>query len=338
MKISAASLHSMQKKQLGYSIVEWMIVIALTLFLSAGVFSVFISSQRATTVALDSDERQENAAFALQILTRDLKQAYFFAGATGDNADIWDLNVSSLASSADCLDNNGNGSFPTAGIYRPLWASTVPANISDLEMDCLDDGDSATTLISEAGFIAIKRVRGLAQDDDFDSDGYYLDINATQITVYSGDASHLNAVEAGTEPAVWQYIHHVYYLDKAADIPRLRRMRLVKDKMLDEVLVEGIENMQFTFVLDELLSSERDGAVHAIAETESVTDNDWDTGRVIGVKIYLLARSLEPTAGYVNNNTYQLGNKTFIAPGDAYKRELLSAVVAFPNNMVLVDD
>lgn len=337
MNISLASLNFL-KKQLGYSIVELMIAITLTLFLTAVVFTIFLSSQGITTGLLDSGERQENGAFALQILTRDLKQAYFFAEATGENTEMWNFNGPSLTTSPDCLDNIGSGTFPATGIYRQLWAATVPADMS-AEMNCVNDGDSATTLISGTDFISIKRVRGLAQDENFDNDRYYLDINATQLTVYAGDASHLTAVEAGTAPAVWQYIHHVYYLDKKADIPRLRRLRLGKNKMVrEEVLVEGVENMQFMFVLDEFLSSERDGAVHAVVATEDVTDNDWNTGRVIGIKIYLLARSLEPTAGYVNDNEYQLGSKTFTAPGDAYKRELVSHVISFPNGMVLGND
>ena len=67
------------KKQSAYSIVEWMIVIVLSLFLTVSLLSVFVSSKRATTESLSRGERQENAAFAMQILTRDLKPAYFFA-------------------------------------------------------------------------------------------------------------------------------------------------------------------------------------------------------------------------------------------------------------------
>ena len=328
--------HLLRKNQLGYSIVEWMIVIVLTLFLSAGVLTVFVSSQRATTESLTTSERQENAAFALQILTRDLKQAYFFAQATGENKSLWDLNGASLATSLDCLDNTGSGTFPTAGKYRQLWASTVPSVTANLKMACINDSDSATTPIPGSGFISIKRVRGLAQSSAFQADRYYLDIKPTGIKVYLGSAS---ALATGAVAPVWQYIHHVYYLDKEADIPRLRRIRLEKDKMLtEEVLVEGIENMQFMFALDKLIASERDGSIHAFVNASQVTDNDWDSGRVIGIKVYLLARSLDPTPGYVNNDTYQLGSESFSAPGDAYKRELVSHVLTFQNSVLLVDD
>ncbi|MCW8994453.1 MAG: PilW family protein [Psychromonas sp.] len=326
----------LRMKQLGYSIVEWMIVIVLTLFLTAGLLTVFVSSKRATTESLRSSERQENGAFALQILARDLKQAYFFAQATGENKNLWKVNGASLAASSDCLDNIGSATFPAAGKYRQLWASTVPSVSADLKMSCLNDNDSATALIPGSEFISIKRVRGLSQSAGFLADRYYLDITPSGITVYSGDAS---ALTTGEVYPVWQYIHHVYYLDKEADIPRLRRIRLEKNKMVkEEVLVEGIENLQFMFALDKLIASERDGSIHALVSASQVSDNDWDSGRVIGIKIYLLARSLEPTPGYVNKDVYQLGSESFSAPGDAYKRELMSQVLTFQNSVVLVDD
>jgi len=324
------------KSQLGYSIIEWMIVIMLTLFLTAGVLTIFVSSQRATTQSLGSSERQENGAFALQLLTRDLKQAYFFAQATGENKELWDLNGAAIASSLDCLDDIASGSFPASGKYRQLWASTVPSVLSNLKMSCINDSDSATSLITESAFISVKRARGLSQTAGFIANRYYLDLKPSGITVYLGDASALTT--ASVSPA-WQYIHHVYYLDKEAEVPRLRRLRLEKDKMVrEEVLVEGIENMQFMFALDKLLASERDGSIHAFVGSSQVSANDWDSGRVIGIKIYLLVRALKKTPGYVNNDTYQLGTVSFTAPGDGYKRELVSHVLTFQNSVVLVDD
>ncbi|MFT6984473.1 MAG: type IV pilus assembly protein PilW [Psychromonas sp.] len=336
MKHCLDSSLPLRKSQLGYSIVEWMIVIMLTLFLTAGVLTIFVSSQRATTASLGSSELQENASFALQLLTRDLKQSYFFAQATGENRELWNLNGAAIATSLDCLDDISSGSFPASGQYRQLWAATVPSVISNLKMACVNDSDSATSLITNTDYISIKRARGLAQTGSFLADRYYLDLRPSGITVYLGDASALTT--AAISPA-WEYIHHVYYLDKEADIPRLRRLRLEKNKMVrEEVLVEGIENMQFMFALDKLIASDRDGSIHAFVGASQVTANDWDSNRVIGIKIYLLVRALEKTAGYVNNDTYQLGTESFTAPGDAYKRELVSHVLTFQNSVVLVDD
>lgn len=320
------------KRERGYSIVEWMIVIFLGLFLTAGLLTIFVSSQRATSESLSSGERQENASFAVQILTRDLKQAYFFEQATGENRSLWDPNGNSLAASLDCLDDISSGTFPGTGDkHRQLWAAKVPSVIANVEMACINDLDSSTSLLPGTEYISIKRAKGASQNAFFQADRYYLEINPTGIKVYLGDASDLTTG--------WEYIHHVYYLDKEDDIPRLRRMRLEKDKMVrEEVLVEGIEDMQFMFALDELVVGDRDGSIHAFTDSSGVTSSDWDSGRVIGIKIFLLARALKVTPGYTNSNTYKLGKRTFTAPGDGYKRELVSHVVTFQNNVVSVDD
>jgi type IV pilus assembly protein PilW len=323
-------------KQVGFSLVEMMIAIMLSLFLTAGLLAIFVSSQRATNEAIGSGERQENATFALQLLVKDLKQANFFSQATGENKSLWDLNGATIANSDDCLDNISSGSFPSANKFRPLWASSIPASIGSLEMGCLDDGNNDTRLITDTDYISIKRVRGFKQTSNYRADRFYLDINTSALTVYKGDASALtsNAVQP-----VWEYIHHVYYLDEFEGVNRLRRLILRASKMVrEEVLVEGVENMQFMFALDALIASDRDGSVHSLVTTSQVTSNDWDSGRVIGMKIFLLIKSQDKTAGYTNANTYQLGDYLFPAANDNFKRELVSTVLLFQNSVVLVND
>lgn len=317
-------------KQAGYSLVELMIAIMLSLFLTAGLLGVFISSQRATNEALGSSERQENATFSLQLLVKDFKQANFFSQATGENKSLWNLNDVTIATSKDCLDDISSGSFPTANKFRQLWASSIPTSVGSLEMGCLDDGDSETSLVVGSDYISIKRVRGFRQNSDYIADRFYLGINTSEIAVYQGDASG---------EFVWEYMHHVYYLDEFKGIKRLRRLTLRANGMVrEEVLVEGVENMQFMFALDALIASDRDGAVHSFVGTDDVTANDWNSGRVIGMKIFLLIKSLEKTAGYFNSNSYQLGDYSVQAVNDNYKRELASAVIIFQNSVVLVND
>lgn len=325
-------------KQVGYSLVELMIAIVLSLFLTAALLGVFVASQRATNEALSTGERQENAAFALQLLVKDLKQVNFFSLATGENKSIWNLSGATIATSDDCLDDISSGSFPATNKYRALWASSIPATLGSLEMDCLDDGDSDTSLVTASDYISIKRARGFEQSSDYITDRFYLDIDTTALTVYQGGASALTT-SGTTVPPVWEYIHHVYYLDSFQGVNRLRRLTLRTSGMVrEDVLVEGVESMQFMFALDALIASERDGSVHSFVSTSQVSANDWDTGRVIGIKVFLLIKSLEKTAAYTNSNSYQLGDYFVAAANDNYKRGVVSTVILFQNSVVLVND
>lgn len=323
-------------KQSGYSLVEWMIAIMLSLFLTAIIFSVFISSQRATNEILISGERQENGKIALQLITKDLKQAYFFSQATGENKSLWNLNGAAIMESNDCLDDISSGSFPLSNKFRPLWASSIPSILSNLKMDCIDDNDNDTSLIINSDFISIKRVRGFQQENNYYSDRFYLNINTTSLTIYQGDAS---ALTSSAVMPVWEYIHHVYYLDSFEGVNRLRRLTLKTNKMvLEDVLVEGIENMKFMFALDALIASDRNGSVQSFVGVDQITPNDWDTGRVIGVKVFLLVKSSIQTLNYINSNTYQLGDHLVPAANDKYKRELVSTVISFQNSGVLENE
>lgn len=330
------SPYALKRKVLGFSLVESMVAILLGLFLTAGLLSIFVSSKRATNEAVGSGERQENAHFAMQLLGKDLKHAYFFAQATGENKELWNLNSLSVSQSSDCVDDAGSASLPSNTLYRPLWASSVPSALGSLKMDCIVDDDSDTSLVTNSDYISIKRARGLQQEDDFSDDRFYLDINTTALDLYEGDANELTN---RTVTPVWEYMHHVYYLDSEAGVGQFRRLTLRTAGMeLEEVLVEGVENMQFMFALDALVTDERDGSVDSFVGTDEVTSNDWSSGRVIGMKVFLLIKALQPTVGYSNTNSYQMGDHLVAAANDNYKRELVSTVILFQNSVVAMDE
>jgi len=49
------------------------------------------------------------------------------------------------------------------------------------------------------------------------------------------------------------------------------------------------------------------------------------------VRVSLLARALEPSAGHVDSRSYVLGDSTVSSPGDAYKRQAFSVAVRAVN-------
>jgi len=59
--------------------------------------------------------------------------------------------------------------------------------------------------------------------------------------------------------------------------------------------------------------------------------------RVVSIKLYVLARTTVPSAGYTDTKTYELGSNadgsphTISAANDHLKRHVFSALVALPN-------
>jgi type IV pilus assembly protein PilW len=69
--------HSYKKQQLGLSLVELMIAVAIGIFLTAGLIQLFTSSQQTYRVQENLSRLQENARFAMQIISRDIRMADF---------------------------------------------------------------------------------------------------------------------------------------------------------------------------------------------------------------------------------------------------------------------
>ena len=67
--------HLDRNKQRGVTLVELMIAMAISLIVLLGVISVYITSKRSYVVQEEFARMQENANFAFQYLTQDIRQA-----------------------------------------------------------------------------------------------------------------------------------------------------------------------------------------------------------------------------------------------------------------------
>ncbi len=56
-----------------------------------------------------------------------------------------------------------------------------------------------------------------------------------------------------------------------------------------------------------------------------------ELSNVVAVKIHVLARNLEPTTGYIDSKSYQLGATAIAAKNDNFKRHFFSTTVRLVN-------
>ena len=98
--------------------------------------------------------------------------------------------------------------------------------------------------------------------------------------------------------------------------------------MESELVASGIERMQIQY-----------GRLTTVPDTQyldsvpgtsfDLTPNGaWD--EVNSVRIWLLARNTSPELGYVNNQTYQMGNQPYTV-NDNFRRQLFTSVVQLRN-------
>jgi type IV pilus assembly protein PilW len=85
-------------------------------------------------------------------------------------------------------------------------------------------------------------------------------------------------------------------------IPTLKRIELTSNGVSSVVsLVEGIENLQLDYGVD----ADKDGVPDTTYTTDPASVAAWMN--VVAVRINLLSRQIEPTNGYTDPRTYDMG-------------------------------
>ena len=314
------------------SLVELMVALVISLFLSAGLFTMFSMSSSNVTTTSQFNQLQENGRIALAILERDLSQLGFMGDITGTDFVIGsNTTISSTPVTGDCIgDGLNNASFPNAqpAHFRRLWG--YEQDVSPQSLACISPN-------SKTDVIQIKRLIG-PPATALTATRYYAASTANAIIFFDGSAAAPGLANSRN----WEYQHHVYFISNDGDMPVLRRRTLSINNGMnnEEQLVEGIENMRFLYGFDNNGDSTPDSyiPVSSVTPNSSVTAQMWDNEtfqRLVAIKIYLLVRSTQPDNSYNNQVTYQLGDKEISPPNDKFRRKVLSTTVVLENPVLI---
>jgi len=335
-------------RQFGYTIIELMIAITISLIILASLVAMFANNSRTRVEIERANQQTENGRYALQLITDDLHNAGYLA----------EFNPGPLATPAakpDPCDTSVaglNGALPMA-VQGYDNAAIVPACLSDVRAgtDILVVRHASTCAVGSAGCDVL-----VAGDPYFQTSGcnsatelssgnianyYVLDTNAASFTLHQKDCVTL--------ANVYQYRTHIYFVannDQAGDgIPTLKRAELGIATFSIVPLVEGVENMQIEYGIDTSVPTTGTAAVYnanpdtynaACGTTPSICVGYWRN--VVAAKINVLTRNTTATQGYVDNKVYTLGlladgiTANTVGPlNDAYKRHAYESVVKLNN-------
>lgn len=359
IKLSAKASISASK---GFTLVELMISLTLGLVLFAGVISIFAGIRTTTSHTTSFGELQENGRFAVSVLTDDLMRQNFWGDYSGD------LSLSQLGNVPnpplnDCVGAGlNNATFPQAiGQFRTIWAETITAGSLD-PLGCFTTPANTSTRV---GSDVIQLKRAVANPVTAVADGnYYIIINSSLGGIYdsataanvfaaaeasddAADVAEILAVEAAAEAAgtdiigsarMWMYQHHVYYVRDTTvageTVPVLMQGRLTNGAMTFSPVIDGIEMIRFMYSVDTNGDSVADATLSADNVDIAGIWNNPVGSRIMAVKVYVLARGINPDRQYTNTDTYQLGDITFTA-NDNYRRLLFSSTISLHNNTEL---
>lgn len=337
------------RPQRGFTLAELMIAITIGLLIMAGMTTLFVKNSR-TQADLEKSNRQiENGRFAAQLLSADLASAGFYG----------EFDPTVLTSPAALPD--------PCSLDVDELKTALPLHVQGYDnagpglLDCVDDVRAGTDIVVVRHTATC--VAGIGSCDAISAGGPFFQASLCNNPAELGSGStadFYNLAEDSaalsrhqrncTDPAVIRrYLTYIYFVannDNPGDaIPTLKRAELSVDagNVLGwhiAPLVEGVENLQLEYGVDNV-----GGVVDGRADTYSAAPggcgapacavDSWR--KVVAVKLNLLARNTEPTGGYADARSYQLGRNadgsvnTVAASGDAYKRHVFQATVVLPN-------
>ena len=211
------------------------------------------------------------------------------------------------------------------------------------------DAASAASAASDASDVADAAAAAAPDDEDAAA---IADAAADAEIAAANDLVTANAavgvaVAAGgpliVNPRMWEYQHHVYYVRQELvgnnSVPVLMQGRLANFNMNFSPIIDGIERIRFMYGIDTETNPSQPGygIVNAFVSATNMTPDLWNNiggTRILAVKVFVLARGINPDTKYTNTNSYQLGDDLPFVPNDNYRRLLFSSTVTLYNTSV----
>ncbi len=323
------AIRHLLRHQAGMSLVELMVSIAVGLILLAGI-TTLIGRQSSAREELEKASREiENGRYATQLLREDIQHAGFYGeyspvsgvAATTVPADPCNLTAGSTNSGWDTTTT-------PVTVPAPIYGYAAQASDPTTATTCgLTNYKSNTAIlvVRRTGTVPVAAASAVAGTT-------YLQVpqcltttpfalGTSGFTLQQKDCTNLAPLHA--------YIVRVYYVSTcdvcgSDTIPTLKVVESTNGTKTIIPLVEGIENMEFDYGID----NDGDGAPDAYTATPAATD--WPN--VMAIRINLLARNNDLTTGYQDNKTYSLGGAGTVGPfNDNYKRHAYSELVRVIN-------
>jgi type IV pilus assembly protein PilW len=305
----------------GFSLVELMVAMVISLFLTLGVFAMFSMSATNVTTTGQYNQLQENGRIALALMSPDIEQVAFFGDVTGVDFIPGKNTTVTGVIATDCVGGGlNNATLPNnqPAHFRRIWG--YEAGVSGQSVSCVNDAIKGTDVIQ------IKRLVGPAGA----TSGFRVATTSSEIVFFGAAAD-----PALINERVWEYQHHIYFIQNLNGVPVLSRKALSETGMNnEEQLVEGIENMRILYGYDD----DGDDTADSYLPVENVTDMMWDNQsfqRIVAVKIFLLVRTVDQDSSYTNDITYELGDKKLGPFNDHFRRKVLSTTILLENPVLI---
>jgi type IV pilus assembly protein PilW len=327
------------RRQAGLSLIELMISMVIGLLLLAGMLSLIVGQSRSRAEIDKSGRQIENGRYASTILQDAIQHAGYYGQYSGVLSPLGTL-PDPCALDAASLD---------AALAMPLQGYDAPASVPAPLSACLPEANH----VAGTDILVVRRLAAnnspVAVADAIAGQVYVQATPNAKITALGADPSpsaptvYTLMQKDGTTPAELRtYVEHIYFVspcnvyeaglttctaaaDQGRPVPTLKRLELSSSagamRFTTTPLVDGIQDLQFDYGV-----AVNNSGSPASPYITSPAVADWPN--VMSVQVSLIARTTEPSAGYVDGKAYNLGVAGSVGPfSDAYKRHVYTALV-----------
>jgi len=346
----------------GFSMVELMVALVITLILLSGIGQIFLSSKKSFVIQNSLARIQENGRYAMDVLVSDLRRAGYWGG----NADITTIAGSqgvNLAAAEECTDTTAGPSDWSRMLGRSIYgmnlSGTEKPSDTGNDYGCIKDA-GATPYVrgdvllvryahpSSIGSITkplpcSKAAPNTTIKDCYPNE-YFLRSSLFRGRLFKGINSE-NTENNLVAPAIRtaELVAHAYYIGASSNasacpadgaVPSLYRVSLVNGAFAAEEVAYGVDNLQIKYGIDTSGNNVVDRYYDADEiDSTDATKPDWEN--VIVARVWLLVRAECPETGYTNDNPYAMGDVSY-TPADTasrgYRRKLYTSTVKLRNS------
>jgi type IV pilus assembly protein PilW len=324
----------------GFSLVEFMVAIALGLVVLAVIVALYSGTTRSSAALTNASQEVQNGSYAVRFLADDLRHAGYYGGASSPLASVLAA-LPDPCETSDMVALRAALALPVQGYDAPATApiACIPASDFVPGTDVLVVR-RASTVVTPSGSLS-------AHDLYIQNNNDWTDANNPALNVGLAANFPLLNKDGATPADIRKYYVRVYYVSPchlyatgasacgpAADggrpVPTLKMLELAIGSgggavtMNSIALAEGVENFQVDYGVD----TSGQGAAQTFV-TRPAALADWSN--VTEIKLNLLVRNPQATPGYVDAKTYSLGLAAPVTPGGPFKRHLFAEHVRLTN-------
>jgi len=317
------------QKQTGFTLIELMVSMGIGLFLIAGVFSVYLNSSQSQKVVEDEVKLTDDARFALETISFDLRQAGVYGTLNHESYDKVDAaskNLTQITSTSQC--DTATPGWITR-VERPVFASD---NANPYGADCIPSSTyKVNTDVLEVRYV--NRIED-AENNNLIADAIYMNSDSNNAQFFIGSAP-----PAITTPQSRNYrvVTKAYYISDYTDsvgdgIPSLHVVSLQPGpSVTDTLLLSGVENLQLQFGL-----TATNKGTSVVTWVDPTAAMPWD--RVIAARVWLVMKSKSRVKDTPASGSFEIPGSTLntlenvsILDTDGYRRVMVTTAVRLRN-------